>query len=136
MGLAEKRAIKEFQDGEYPGLKSSLDEACGFDVEMVVDWDTVTEDGMGHMISESMARVYFQPVIDGLKSITADDMGKEALKESLKKVVFCNNGDNSSASNSIKFEDGVLTVDHKPYSNIGEVDGRTKAVISILEQNL
>ena len=136
MGLVEKRAIKDFQEGQYPEFKKALDDACGFDVNMEVDWETVTEDGMAHLINESMEKVYFQPVIEGFQNICADEMGKEALKEALKLVKFCNNGGNTNPGAAISFKGGTLTVDHQPYSNMDDVKDRTKEMVAVLESNL
>ena len=41
MGLTERRAIKAFQENKYPKLKAEMDTAAGFDVPVVVDWDTI-----------------------------------------------------------------------------------------------
>ena len=136
MGLAEKRAVKEFQEGQYPNLKSAIDTACGFDVPIKVEWETLSEDGMSHLFSDAIAKIYFQPVIDGFKEICQDDMGKEALQGALKEVVFRNSGSHSNPNAAIHFEGGVLTVDHKPFSNIDDVSDRTKHLVSLLEKNL
>jgi len=136
MGLAEKRAIKEFQDTIYPGLTKELHDVCGFAVDIEIQWETVTQDGMGHMFNESLTKVYFQPVIEAMKEICVDDMGREALKDGLKKLVFCNTKGTYLASEAISFEGGVLQVDHEPYSNLNHLDERRKRIVELVSSAL
>jgi hypothetical protein len=79
-------------------------------------------------------KIYFTPLADALKSICADDMGKDALKAALKKVTLTNEGHHSSPS-GFSFEKGVLTLDHG-LSNIGDVTDRKKAIEKLLEKAL
>ena len=66
-------------------------------------------------------KVYFEPLIAALKKVSVDDMGREALREALRegvqKIVFCNRSD-SHVRDHFSLEGGVLTIDHKPFSNI------------------
>ena len=107
MGLAERRAVKEFQDGNFPTLHQEINTAAGFDVNINVDWDTLAVDGMSHCYTEGFS-LLFGTVRDALGEICADDMGKEALKEALKSVHVCNTLDTCAESNAVSFEDGIL----------------------------
>ncbi|OVE76813.1 hypothetical protein BVX98_04680 [bacterium F11] len=135
MGLAEKRAVKEFQDGAFPGLKKQIDEAAGFDVPLDVNWDSLGVEGLAHLYADAFEKVYFIPVIEALKKICADDMGKEALKGSLKNIVLSNTEDKSGEA-GIGYEGGTLKIDHKPTTNIGDVSLRTNAIVKKLESAL
>ena len=135
MGLAERRVIKEFQDTKYPELKKAIDDAAGFPVEMDVQWDTLALEGSSHLFLSCFPKIYFQPLIDGFTSICKDDMGKEALKGALKKVVICNvKGKHSETG--ITFANGILEIDHLQTSNVDNVKDRTKGVIKVLEKSL
>lgn len=70
------------------------------------------------------------------RSIASDDMGKEALKAALKKIVIQNSEDISYAGRAITFSDGVLTVDHAPTTNAWYVDDRANAIREKLEKAL
>ena len=135
MGLAERRAIKEFQDNILPDLKKKIDTAAGFEVALDVDWDTLAQEDYGHMYNEAWEKVYFQSLEEALKSICADDMGKEALQESLKSVAFKHTGDHWGLE-GIKFDGGVLTVDHAPITNIDDIKQRADKITEILEKSL
>jgi hypothetical protein len=67
---------------------------------------------------ECFHKVYFTPLINAIKEIAADDMGKEALREALKKVVIKNEGGIYYASGAYLFNGGVLTIDHPPMKNL------------------
>ena len=73
MGLAERRALKEYQEQEFIKLVDQIQRVAGFDVELDVEWDALAEDGMSHMYSENLTKVYFTPLIEGLQAITVDD---------------------------------------------------------------
>ena len=87
MGLTERRAIKAFQENKYPKLKAEMDTAAGFDVPVVVDWDTImaVSEGYSEQYEENLPKVFFRPLIEAFKGICIDDLGKEAFKEGLKK---------------------------------------------------
>jgi hypothetical protein len=136
MGLAERRATKEFQDDIFPKLKSDILAAAGCPVEIAVEWEKLAAPEMSHLYSETWPKVYFKPVIEGLKSLCRDDMGKEAVKGSLKKIVFTNESQISSAHRWSTFAGGVLRLDHEPCTNVDYVDDRTDELVKLLEKNL
>lgn len=131
MGLAERRAIKAFQDNLFPGLKKAIDEAAGFEVTVEVDWPTLAEDDYSHMYDEALPKVYFQPVAEAFKGICIDDMGRDALKEGLEKVVIRHSG-----NKELSFKDGVLTVDHPPIANADYWEERRDTLQKALEKAL
>ncbi|MEL6195926.1 MAG: hypothetical protein AAFP04_14155 [Myxococcota bacterium] len=136
MGLKEKRAVKDFQDNHYAEQKAAIDESAGFSVEVEVDWDAIAKDGMSHLYAEAWPQVYFTPVVEALKSICADDMGREALKDALKKIEITNSGSVSSANQWASFSDGVIKLDHEPTTNLHYTDERAKSLTKLLEDAL
>ncbi len=117
MGLAERRGVQRFVDGDYPGWKERIDDAAGFAVPVEVAWDELAVDGYAEDYPEFFAKVYFQPLVDALKAITFDEIGKQATREGLKKIVIRNAGGYYSTS-GFAFEAGVLTIDHRPDTNV------------------
>ena len=136
MGLAERRATKDFQDTQLPALKAALDAAAGFPVTLSVNWDQLAQEGASHGYAESWPKIYFQTVTDAFASVARDAMGKDALKAGLKSVVFQNSAEFYSASSAISFTDGVLMVDHGPYTNVDNVQERVAFTIAALEKAL
>jgi hypothetical protein len=135
MGLAERRAAEKFRTEEYPGWKTQLDEAAGFDLPVEVAWDELGVEGYADRYSEFFAKVFFQPLVSALGAVTVDDMGREALASGLTRVVVRNSGQYGSTQ-GFAFADGVLTVDHRTEVNVDYGDDRAKQLQHLLESNL
>lgn len=136
MGLQERRAVKTFQDGSYQNLTNEINTLAGYSLEFEVNWDTLALEEYTHMYEEGFTKVYFTPLINALKEITVDEMGKEALKEALKKVVIKNEAGNYYGSTAYAFNGGVLTIDHQPFSNIDNITERSEELSKLLMKNL
>ncbi len=135
MGLAERRASKEFQDKHFPELRNEIQKLAGFPVPVEVVWDQLAVEGQTESYKEAWTEIFFKPVIEALRQIGRDDMGKEALQSGLKKIEFRNSAGAYSPASAITFQDGQLVIDHE-LSNIGDTKDRTKYVIEIVEKGL
>jgi hypothetical protein len=135
MGLAERRSAERFKNEDYPGWKARIDEAAGFDVPIDVAWEELAVADYADSYAEYFPQVYFQPLADAFGAIAGDDMGRDALREALSKVVVKNSGEFFSPR-GITFADGVLVFDHMSDSNTHHVEERTKALQSLLEAAL
>jgi hypothetical protein len=135
MGLAERRASKEFQDKYFPELRAEIHKVAGFAVPIEVNWDQLAVEGQTEAYKEYWNEVFFKPVIEGLRQVARDDMGKEALKSGLKKIELRNSAGYYSPGSAITFQGGLLVIDHD-YSNLGDTKDRTKYLIEIIEKGL
>lgn len=131
MGLAERRAVKAFQDEKYPALKAEIDQAAGFAVETEVQWDTLAKEDYAHLYDEAFEKVFFRPLIDALNAVSFDDMGKEALKDGLKKITI-----RSSGTSEVRFTGGVLLFDKDSMSNLDYGNERKAELQKALEKGL
>jgi hypothetical protein len=131
MGLAERRAIKGFAEGRYLKLKQEIDAAAGFEVPIEVNWDSMAAEGYAELYEEAFPKVYFRPLIDALKSITIDDLGKEAIQEGLKKIVI-----EDSGSSCPSFQLGVLKLSYHSVANLDYWMDRKKDIQAELEKGL
>lgn len=136
MGLAERRATKEFQDKSLPGLRADLEKAAGFAVPLEVNWEQIAKEDYSSSYDEFWRKVYFQPVINALKKVARDDMGREAVKEGVKKIVLCNSKGAYSSESAISFIAGEITIDHDPATNVDYVEDRTEHLVKVLEKGL
>lgn len=134
MGLAEKRVLAAWQEKEFKEWQTKLNTIAGFEIPFDVRWETLLEDGRATLMNEGYTKVYFQPLHDALTSICADQMGKDALKGALKKVVI--DGTKGSDPNDLTFKDGQLTFQHKPFSNMDNVKGRAERLTKLFEAAL
>jgi hypothetical protein len=135
MGLAERRASDDFQTNHYPALKTKIDEAAGFDVPIEVRWDTMQRQGKYvTQWPDAWPKIYFAPIIEAFKLIGRDAMGKQALKEGVKKIVV-QDTTTSFSSAWATFQDGTLTLDYQ-FTNLGDIKARTETLVKTLEQQL
>jgi hypothetical protein len=111
-----------------------------------VQWEKIARVGEAdrYMLDEYWGQTIFQPLTAALKSVASDDMGRDALKKALKKIVVTYNPDTAPASNwpnGLTFEKGTLTINFAPYSNVGDETSsnfkeRVKAIKDLLESKL
>ena len=87
MGLNERRKIKELQDTTLPGRVKEIEEICGVAIPYEVDWDSLSDDleGLNFLDNLSCHRLNM-----ALRVICQDDMGKEAVRDGLKKIKLGN----------------------------------------------
>jgi len=136
MGLNERRAAKEFETKRFPQLQQEIHAAVGFAVPLEVDWDSITLEGAASSYDETWTKIYFQPLIKALQNISADEMGKEAIKGALKKITISNRHNHFDASKMVSFDQGTLQLDHHPTTNAHAIDSRAKAIQKLLESKL
>ena len=134
MGLAERRAAKQFQDTELPKYQAEILALAGA-VPVEVDWNQLVVDDTAHFCAEAWAEIFFKPVVEGLRQICRDEMGKEAVQAALKKIELRNSIDTSNASRAISFAGGTLTIDHR-LANVDQTAERTRTVVQVLEKGL
>lgn len=135
MGLAERRGVERFKNDDYPGWKTRIDEAAGFEVPVEVAWEELAVADYADSYGEFFPKVYFRPLTDALSAVTIDDLGANALRAGLSKIVIRNTGEFSSTA-GIAFGDRVLTIDHQPHVNIDYGEERAKALQRTLESGL
>ena len=135
MGLAERRSAERFKNEDYPGWKARIDEAAGFEVPIEVAWDELAVPDYADRYAEYFPDVYFRPLLDAIGAIAADDMGRDALRASVSRIVV-RNSDQYFSPSGITFADGVLTFDHKSDTNTHHVEERTKVLQALLESVL
>lgn len=135
MGLKERRAIQDFQTNDYPKLQESIVKAAGFEIPIEVQWDKLAKEDQSQFYKEGFTKIFFEPLRATLESICRDDMGRDALRGSLKKIVITNYNDYGSAS-ACAFEGGTLTLDQHPTANIDDVASRTQHLVEMLEKAL
>ena len=114
MGLEEKRRIKELQEVTLPERVREIEEICGAPIPYNVDWDSLANDAAGLNFLDNLS---CHRLNMALRTICADDLGKEAIRESLTSVKLVNVAD--VADKSIVFADGVLEM-HCAYAQGAE----------------
>jgi len=136
MGLAERRAIQEFERNRLPELKKEIDQAATVEVALDVQWNTLAIEDQAPLYDECWTKIYFTPLIAAFASICRDDMGREALSSTLKQIIIQNTGGIYYGDRWATFEDGILILDHEPTTNAESIEERTQGLIKVLEKAL
>ena len=141
IGLTERRAIAAYRQDRYPAQEKAIQEAAGFAVPVEVAWDDLTLPGDAKYYTDPdyFEKTIFEPLAAGLKEITKDAMGREALAQKLKTIRVRFDEKTAPASNypnGLKFDAGILDVNWRPFSNVADFKDRVEAVVKVLEKNL
>lgn len=105
MGLAEKRWAAEKKNTDEAALVAKVNATLGFSVPIEIDWEGFAKnlDDAQYIMHDSYG---LSNLVKALTSITADALGKEAIKEALKKIVI---QAAKSEDASFTFDQGVIT---------------------------
>ena len=105
MGLNERRKVKELQEVVFPERVKEIEEICGKAIPYDVQWETLADDleGLNFIDNLSCHRLNM-----ALRVICQDELGKEAVREGLAKVVLANVKELSQME--MTFAGGVLTM--------------------------
>ncbi len=105
MGLQERRLIQQHTNTLLPQVQADLKQACGGDIEVVVEWEGFEND-MAAL--ERLSSQCFDRLVKAIEWVCRDDLGKTALREKVQRVVVRNVG--TAAERDLLLSDGVLTV--------------------------
>jgi len=140
MGLAEKRALKAFQQDNFAKCVATVARLARKDVPIGVDWE-----GLGANVSADKAHTYwdqifFLPLAAALEEICADGFGRDAVEEQLNRVQI------RAAKRhvfNVTWKDGQIALDHmvrddSPVGGPGTktFKDRVAAIVGCLEENL
>ena len=130
MGLNERRKIKELQDVTLPGRVKDIEEICGAPIPYEVDWDSMSDD---YQALNFMDNISCHRLNMALRMICQDDMGKEAVRDSLKRIKLGNVKDKSAMR--LSFEGGTLEM-HCAYALGADGMFSDGTIRELLEKNL
>jgi hypothetical protein len=106
MGLQEKRKAKQLQDDAVPALLAELKSMSGgSNFEIYVNWQNFLQE---IKTLENLEGVGFSHVRKIFESVCADDIGKQCVRERLKRIDFKQFVDPSEKQ--VEFFDGVLVI--------------------------
>jgi hypothetical protein len=86
MGLAERRISAACQKDNFPGWKEKIEAVAGYPLDFEVSWDELVKPGFLEHYPQTLDYNFFEPLHRSLQSICRDDMGKEALREKIRRI--------------------------------------------------
>jgi hypothetical protein len=104
MGLEEKRLLHEKRGTLFPQRQATIDELAGKKIPVEVDWEGFATNAL------AIGRIdwVLDGLVDVMRSICMDDVGKQAAQEGLHKIVVKNVP--NAEERKYTFENGVLEV--------------------------
>ena len=134
MGLAEKRAVQAFQAEKLGEWQQKLNSITGAELELEILWDEVVKEGYAENFGTLMAENYFIPLEKALENICADNLGKEAFNDKIKKVKIEGNYDGSILEVEINGDTLKLNADSR--CNRHDPEEFTQSIVDSLEEVL
>ena len=146
MGLYEKRILKKFQAVFNSTSSQKLSSIGGLGFKIEDDWDAIskefqTRDPSVDRFTIDVLERYFEnafinPVTTALTSVSADEMGKSALKQALKTIRFTTDGSNVGSEECYKFNDAILVVNMSMAIDTSQSDHMGNYLTKMLEKSL
>ncbi|MCB0391275.1 MAG: hypothetical protein KDD58_08290 [Bdellovibrionales bacterium] len=100
MSLEVKRAIKNFEDNLFASCRDQIVSKFGYDIEIDFNWDSFQNKDSIAMLEHG----FFGKFLDDMENICSDDLGKEALKNGLTKIVV------AEGTKDVKFDKETKTL--------------------------
>ncbi|MFB1485182.1 hypothetical protein [Corallococcus sp. RDP092CA] len=114
MGLAERQELAAFKQDTLPPKVAELREAAsGADLQVTLDEESFTTVAAIQMLSNGI----FDRLIDDLKLVCRDDIGKQAVREGLQRLHLVHQ---EAPGYALELKDGTLTVRAKMDGFIGD----------------
>jgi hypothetical protein len=140
LGLSDRRALQAYQEKIYPAQQAAIHKAAGVELPIEVRWDTLALPGQGESYNNEgfWTKIYFVPLEQALSQVTSIAC-KQAVRAKLRKIVVTFEEATAPATayeNGVKFEDGVLTLNFRPFTNADDVSPRAEAIRKKLEAKL
>jgi hypothetical protein len=141
LNLTDRRAVTAYEQGTYAKFLKDIQAAAGFAVPVEVKWESIAlpEQSANYSDDDFWTRVFFIPLQKALAATAADDMGKQALKAKLQKIVIYFDQATAPSKNyaeGVTFKDGVLSINFAPYTNPDDIEDRVKGIQKVLEAGL
>jgi hypothetical protein len=104
MGLIEKRLIKEAKESWLPGEAEDIRNVVGAPVELDIDWASFETD---EAALKTLQHLGVRKFSNALRVICVDDLGKEAVREGVKRIIVTNK---QAPPGEVTCKDGVVTL--------------------------
>ena len=137
----DRRALQAYQDSIFPAQQAAIHKAAGVEVPIDVRWDAIAlaDEGENYSDEGFWTNIFFVPLAQALSQVTSNSLGKQAVRDKLKKIVVTFDKATAPVSayeNGVKFEDGVLTINFAPFTNAMDIMPRVQAIRMKLEAKL
>lgn len=106
MGLQERKAAQAIKEQYFDAYQKELNEIVGKELPIEINWESFDLNAVKFIPS-----VCLQRTVDAFKRLCSDDMGKEAVKESIQLITVENIAEEGAEANkSLKLEGGTFKI--------------------------
>ncbi len=105
MGLIEKRIIKEAKDTWVPSEQEDMRAIANSEVVIDIDWASFETD---EPALRNLQHLGVRKISNAFRVICVDELGKEAVRDSIKRVVVSNVKD--AKEGTVSIENGTATL--------------------------
>jgi hypothetical protein len=105
MGLIEKRLIREAKETWVPEEQKDMRDIANSDVIVDIDWASFETD---EPALRNLQHLGVRKMSNAFRVICVDDLGKEAIRDSIKRVVVTNVKD--AKEGSVNIDSGTVTL--------------------------
>lgn len=107
MGLQEKKAIQGIKEQYFDNYQNELNEIVGKELPIDITWDSFDMEAIKFIPS-----VCLQRTVDAFKELCSDTIGKEAVQESITKIVVNNiPAEGAEEKKNLNLDSGILTIE-------------------------
>ncbi len=134
--LKERQAIEAYKKNHLPQQQEAFYAAFGEKPQIEFDWETLSApDAIGYF-HDAMEKTIFNTLTEAFKEVCSDDLGRQAVKNSVKKIVVTNQRKSYLGDGAFTLKDGVLTYDIDPLVNIDYWEEKKKCLVEFFGNNL
>ncbi len=137
MGLAEKRAMNEFQENEWPKMLARMKAAAGYELEIVPMWDTlVPHEKNAPKYTHYFEQFFVLPIENAFKDFSKDSFTKKAVESGIKKITISNTKGNYFSTGYVTITLPEVNLEWDLWTNVDRLDERTKTIKEAIEKAL
>ena len=137
MGLAEKKAIHDFQTTQWPAMLQRMQTAAGYNLEVVPLWDTLVP----HEKNVAKYAYYFEqffvlPIENCFKEFAKDSFTKSAVSNGIKKITLSNTKNNYYTTDWATVTLPEVNLEWDLWTNVDRLEERTTTLKTAIEKSL
>jgi hypothetical protein len=137
----DRQAVQAYQQSIFPAQRAAIHKAAGVEIPIDVRWDAIARPDEGESYSEEnyWTNIYFVPLAQALSQVTSNSLGKQAVRDKLKRIVVTFDKATAPIStygDGVTFENGILTLNFAPFTNPMDITERAQAIRKKLEAKL
>ncbi len=137
MGLAEKKALHDFQTTAWPEMLKRIQTAAGYNLEVVPLWDTlVPHEKNAPKYTHFFEQFFVLPIENCFREFAKDDFTKSAVSSGIKKITLSNTKNNYYTTDWATVSLPEVNLEWDLWTNVDRLDERVSTLKKAIEKAL